>query len=79
MSQFSIFVTDSLPCVWVWQVQAVLAGGSGLEVLSQRFNISIKRADIRTLGGLNWLNDEVEHSPLAGTVSVIFCRSLTST
>lgn len=30
-----------------------------MEVLSQRFNISIKRADIGTLSGLNWLNDEV--------------------
>ncbi|CAI8030019.1 Sentrin-specific protease 1 [Geodia barretti] len=41
------------------QVQRVLSRGSGLEVLSQRFNISIKRDDVMTLAGLNWLNDEV--------------------
>jgi sentrin-specific protease 1 len=28
-------------------------------VLSQKFNISIKRDDVMTLAGLNWLNDEV--------------------
>lgn len=47
-----------LPCD-TWQVRQVLSQGSGMEVLSQRFNISIKRADIGTLSGLNWLNDEV--------------------
>ena len=41
------------------QVRRVLSQGSGLEVLSQKFNISIKKDDIRTLAGLNWLNDEV--------------------
>ena len=41
------------------QVKSVLLHGPGLEVLSQKFNISIKRDDVRTLAGLNWLNDEV--------------------
>jgi sentrin-specific protease 1 len=41
------------------QVHRVLSRGSGLEVLSQKFNISIKRDDVMTLAGLNWLNDEV--------------------
>ena len=41
------------------QVGAALSRGPGGEVLSVRFNISIKRDDMRTLAGLNWLNDEV--------------------
>ena len=49
-------VLPHLPC---HQVKSVLSRGPGLEVLSQKFNISIKRDDVWTLAGLNWLNDEV--------------------
>ena len=41
------------------KVEAALSRGKGGEVLSVKFNISIKRDDVRTLAGLNWLNDEV--------------------
>lgn len=33
--------------------------GDPSEVLSRKFNLNITRADIKTLSGLNWLNDEV--------------------
>lgn len=31
------------------------------EILCSEFNIPIKRKDMNTLKGLNWLNDEVGH------------------
>lgn len=41
------------------EVDAALAASPGDEVLVQAFNQKIKRSDIGTLAGLNWLNDEV--------------------
>ena len=38
-------------------------------MLSQKFNISIKRDDIRTLAGLNWLNDEVNTRNISQVLS----------
>lgn len=34
-------------------------GGSRNDMLAQKFNLNITRADLQTLSGLNWLNDEV--------------------
>lgn len=33
--------------------------GDPNEVLARKFNLNITRRDLKTLGGLNWLNDEV--------------------
>ncbi|KAJ8677928.1 hypothetical protein QAD02_013715 [Eretmocerus hayati] len=40
-------------------VQHALANGYEDEILSEKYGLRITRKDIRTLAGLNWLNDEV--------------------
>ncbi|KAF5294198.1 hypothetical protein FQR65_LT10909 [Abscondita terminalis] len=44
-----------------YRIDRALKGkrSSTSEVLAQKFNLNITRADIQTLDGLNWLNDEV--------------------
>ncbi|XP_014238396.1 sentrin-specific protease 1-like [Trichogramma pretiosum] len=41
------------------KVNSALADGFGDEVLVQSFGLQIRKRDIQTLSGLNWLNDEV--------------------
>ncbi|XP_077369074.1 sentrin-specific protease 1 [Festucalex cinctus] len=41
------------------QVDRVLRDGCPDEVFSEGFGLSLTRKDLRTLGGLSWLNDEV--------------------
>jgi len=41
------------------EINAALGRGNPSEVLADAFNLKIQRRDIQTLGGLNWLNDEV--------------------
>ena len=43
------------------QVHMAVGGGPSSECVSQKFNIRITRADIATLVGLQWLNDEASH------------------
>jgi sentrin-specific protease 1 len=40
-------------------VQRVWGSGSESEVFADEFGIQVKRHDLNTLKGLNWLNDEV--------------------
>lgn len=39
-------------------VNKALGQGNPQEVLVEGFNLQIRRSDIQTLSGLNWLNDE---------------------
>ncbi|EDV27175.1 uncharacterized protein TRIADDRAFT_23232, partial [Trichoplax adhaerens] len=41
------------------QINSALHGGPNNKVLSEEFNITITRSDIKTLSNCNWLNDEV--------------------
>lgn len=40
-------------------VNRALVSRPGQEVLSDGFRLQVRRADMETLKGLNWLNDEV--------------------
>lgn len=39
-------------------------GGPPTQILSEAFRLQIRRSDIATLHGLNWLNDEVSKCTL---------------
>ena len=54
-----IAVVAELTDVMLKEIKAALASGSPNEVLSEGFRLRLTRADIGTLRGLNWLNDEV--------------------
>ena len=41
------------------EISRALASGPATEVLAEGFKMKITRADLSTLGSLNWLNDEV--------------------
>ena len=41
------------------KIAAALRPGQPSQILSEAFRLQITRRDIATLGGLNWLNDEV--------------------
>lgn len=44
------------------KISYCLQRGNPTEVLVDKFRLQITRNDISTLGGLNWLNDEVKCS-----------------
>lgn len=54
--------TDEFPAFDADQsalINGALRGGSEADALITKFSITIRRKDIQTLTGLNWLNDEV--------------------
>lgn len=55
-------IVNEFPPLTIEQRQMVdyaWRGGSKNDMLAQKFNLNITRADLQTLSGLNWLNDEV--------------------
>ena len=41
------------------EINMALDGGPPMQVLAEGFRLQLTRADLATLRGLNWLNDEV--------------------
>ena len=41
------------------EINMALDGGPPTQVLAEGFRLQLTRADLATLRGLNWLNDEV--------------------
>lgn len=43
------------------RISSLLIPSPSGEILVEKFGLQIKRRDLQTLKGLNWLNDEVSH------------------